>query len=242
MRSFFESLRVLFRQEGGKVLVIWPITDDKGANIIADIAWQVGRDSISPISGPIYQFEGLPKKNYFEVADITIRNLNNGESLESFGIVDDTSSQLFLDSETIGDFYSRIEQLVYKNNEEKWKILEKKVKPKVWILLPGDNINEVDRTVRSLTQGVENRVDVDRMCAYLDDLSNKSSYLNDWREKRSQAGFLFRFLDVRLFAVSPNLALSTARVYGSQSIKEKLKKPSESGRSCDLSPSTPGSE
>jgi energy-coupling factor transporter ATP-binding protein EcfA2 len=232
LRIFFEKLRVLFRTVEGQVLIIWPITDKEAAKEISDLAWAVGKDSISPNSGPIYKFIGLPKNHYFEVADDTIRSLNNGESLDSFGITKDISNNLLKDCNTIGHFYSKIEDIAIQINEKTWKILEEKVKPKVWILLPGDSSIELDRTVRSLTQGIESKVDIDRMCAYLDDESNPSAYLNDWRSRRVDAGFLFRFLDVRLFNISPNLALAAVRVYGTPSIKNVLNKKSETRKIC----------
>lgn len=232
LKAFFEKLRVLFRKKEGAVLVIWPITDSAGCDLISQIAWDIGRESISPVEGAVYRFEGLPKAEYFEVADETVRNLNNGESLDSFGITRDVANSILTDSKTIGDFYARIERLAYDLNEKTWKTLEEKVKPKIWILLPGDSLTEIDRTVKALTQGIESRVDVDRLLAYLDDESNESAYLNEWRQKRSHAGFLFRFLDVRLFSVSPNLALACARLYGDGPIKKALKKPSETKNVC----------
>jgi len=232
LKTFFEELRILFRKKEGQVLVIWPITNIESSEKIAKIAWEVGRDSICPVSGPVYAFKGLDKKLFFEVADDTIRNLNNGESLESFGISKEVADKLLVDSTTIGDYYAKIEQLSYNINEHAWKTLEQKVKPKIWILLPGDSLTELDRTVRYLTQGINNKIDIDRMCSYLDDVNNKSAYLNDWRSKRNQTGFIFRFLDVRLFYMSPNLALSAIRCYGSLNSKSKLNKKIENKKIC----------
>ena len=232
LRKFFEKLRVLFRTQEGQVLIIWPITDKEASQQISEIAWKVGKDSISPNSGPIYKFNGLPKQDYFDVAEDTIRSLNNGESLDSFGITREISTTLLKDCDTIGHFYSKVEDIAIEINEKTWKILEEKVKPKIWVLLPGDSSKELDRTVRSLTQGIDSKVDIDRMCAYLDDDSNPSAYLNDWRSRRADAGFLFRFLDVRLFGISPNLALAAARVHGNDIVKNSLKKKSESKKIC----------
>lgn len=232
LQAFFESLRILFRKPEGAVLIIWPITDRAACNLIADTAWEVGKESISPIEGPIYTFTGLPKKDYFEVADDTIRSLNNGETIESFGITKTATDSLLGGCNTIGSFYSQIEKLAYEVNESKWKILEKKVKPKIWIVLTGDSTTELDRTVRYLTQGIEGKVDIERVCAFLDDPENTSAYLNDWRKRRAEAGFLFRFLDVRLFHLSPNFVLSAIRVFGSDAAKEALNKKSESKSIC----------
>jgi energy-coupling factor transporter ATP-binding protein EcfA2 len=232
LRAFFEKIRVLFRKVEGQILLIWPITDRKAADIIGNIAWDVGKESISPNNGPIYEFTGLPKSDYFDVADDTIRSLNSGESLDSFGITREISQSLLTKASTIGEYYSQIETAAIEINEKTWKILEQKIKPKIWILLPGDSSTELDRTVKSLTSGIESKVDIDRMCSYLDDESNTSAYLNDWRARRSDAGFLFRFLDVRLFSISPNLALSSVRVYGDDNSKKALKKQSETASIC----------
>lgn len=232
LKIFFERLRVLFRKKEGAVLIVWPITDKASCDAISQIAWDIGRESISPVEGAVYNFEGLPKSEYFDVADETVRNLNNGESLDSFGITRDVADSILVNSNTIGDFYAKIERLAYELNEKAWKTLEEKVTPKIWILLPGDSLTEIDRTVKALTQGIESRVDVDRMLAYLDDESNESAYLNEWRQKRSHAGFLFRLLDVRLFSVSPNLALACARLYGDDSATKLLKKRSEAKNVC----------
>ncbi|MBL7903349.1 MAG: hypothetical protein JNK73_15225 [Bacteroidia bacterium] len=232
LQVFFESLRILFRKAEGAVLIVWPITDSVSCKLISDVAWEVGKESLSPTEGPIYNFIGLPKRDYFEVADDTVRSLNNGETIESYGITKAAAASLLSNCATIGSFYSQIEKLAYEMNESKWKILEEKVKPKIWIVLTGDSTTELDRTVRSLTQGIEGKVDIDRVCAFLDDPENTSAYLNDWRKRRAEAGFLFRFLDVRLFHLSPNFVLSAIRVFGSDTAKEALKKKTEQRSIC----------
>jgi len=85
LRNFFEELRFLFRRPEGNVLIIWPITDEESANDIGKLAWNVGRDSITPPDGAIYKFKGLDKKEFYNVADITSKNIN-GSNLESYGI------------------------------------------------------------------------------------------------------------------------------------------------------------
>lgn len=227
LKQFFENLRKLFRKEEGQVLLIWPITDQESANEIADIAWKIGKDSISPSTGVIYNFSGLNKSMYYEVADDTIRSLNNGESLDSYGVSEEIANDFLKNCNTIGQFYSEIENFVYELNKKSWKILEKKIKPKIWVLLTGDSTTELDRTVRSLTQGIDYKIDIDRMVAYLDDESNESAYLNSWRKRRADAGFLLRLLDVRLFYLPPNTSLAFARTYAIDSITTVLNKKSE---------------
>jgi hypothetical protein len=109
-KLFAESLRPLFREQVGQVVLIWPITATEEAKVIADAAWEIGRDSIvDVISHGLYSFAGLSKSQYYEVADLTVRNLIPSETLESFGLTEDkVQSQLAL-SDTTGEFYTRLE-------------------------------------------------------------------------------------------------------------------------------------
>lgn len=220
---FFEELRVLFREVEGEVLIIWPITDEVRAENYAKVAWNIGRESVVPLSGAIYHFKGLDKSLFYDVADTTTRNLNGGESLEAFGITKEGIASDILCVTTISEYYSIIEQKSFEINNKTWSVLEKRVIPKVWILLPGDDSTELDRTVRTLTQGTRNKIDIDRLCEYLDSPENKSMYLNAWRERRSSIAYLMRVFDVRVFEVNPRLALSAVRTFGNEEIKNLLK-------------------
>lgn len=227
LRDFFEELRFLFRKPEGRVLLIWPITDKDSAKTIGDLAWDVGRESLTPIDGATYNFIGLDKSEFYNVADITSKNIN-GANLESYGLTKEDTDKLLKKVETIGQYFSELEQFSIRLNCETEVFLKDKLIPKVWILLPGDEATEIDRTVKSLTQGIKNRIDIDRFIATLDDSTNKSAYLNDWRSKRNKAAYLMRLLDVRLFPVYPSLALASIRANGTNSVKNALKKKTES--------------
>lgn len=163
LRRSFESLRSLFRTVVGKVLVVWPITDLEAAKHISGIAWHIGRDSLLGTRANEYFFEGLPKESYVEVADITTRSLNAGENLESFGIGYDIAQDLARKSETIGEYYSRLNAMSAERNASTMRLLKARVRPHIWVVLPGDDLKELDRTVSSLTQGTRNRIDIDKM-------------------------------------------------------------------------------
>lgn len=225
LKVFFEELRVLFRKETGKVIIIWPITDSKAADYISLQAWNTARDSITPNKNP-FVFNGLPKTKFYEVADITCKSIN-GISLEAYGITKKQTEKLLKDCDTIGEFFSNLETLSSEISIRNENFLKDRLIPKVWILLPGDDPIEIDRTVKSLTQGLKNRIDIERFISTLDDEGNKSAYLNDWREKRDLAAFLMRLLDVRIIPVYPNASLSSIRAYGEGKITDTLKKKTE---------------
>ncbi|OXA73150.1 hypothetical protein B0A56_13490 [Flavobacterium columnare NBRC 100251 = ATCC 23463] len=225
LKVFFEELRVLFRKDKGKVIIIWPITDFQAAEHISLIAWNTARDSITQNKKP-FIFNGLPKDKFYEVADITCKGIN-GISLEAYGITKKQTDKLLKDCETIGEFFSNLETLSSEISLKNENFLKHKLIPKVWILLPGDDPIEIDRTVKSLTQGLKNRIDIDRFISTLDDNANKSAYLNDWRAKRDIAAFLMRLLDVRIIPIFPTVSLSSIRAYGDPKIIASLKKQNE---------------
>jgi hypothetical protein len=230
LKDFFEELRYLFRKDNGQCLIIWPITDFEMAEHISSLAWKTGRDSVTPQEKP-FHFKGLDKSYFYEVADVTSKNIN-GISLETYGITEEKANSILKNVDTIGQYFTELENLSVEISFHNDIFLKNKKIPKVWILLPGDDAVEVDRTVKSLTQGIKNKIDIDRFLATLDDSSNPSAYLNDWRSKRDIAAYLMRLLDVRIIPVYPNLALSCVRAFGDDSIKSNLHKKDETEKNA----------
>lgn len=229
LRVFFEELRRFFRTREGRVLIVWPITDERSAKLIQTTAWAVGSDSIVDFASQgRYNFTGLPKQSYFEVADITARSLNSGQGLEAFGLGNDVVLPMLQRSETISQFYSLLEAKSQELNNAFGDTLKERRLPSVWILVGGDDTRELSLTVANLTQGTEKRIDIDRMIAVLDAGDSTSGYLGEWRKKRHQVAFLLRHLDVRLFELTPNVAVSSIRTFGDAAITDKLKKKKES--------------
>lgn len=222
-KDFFESLRVLFRETHGQVVIAWPITDENSVKILSKAAWEIGRDSIvDVITKGIYGFEGVPRTSYYEIADLTTRNLEPGQTLETFGLTKEVTNSLIAESETIAEFYSRLEAKSAEINDTYKDILKEKVIPKVWILVGGDENQDLNLTVSTLTQGTEKQIDIDRVLKFLDDPSNDSAYLKDWQQRRQQVAFIMRRLDVRLFELPPNAGLAAIRLYGDDIAKAPL--------------------
>lgn len=232
VRLAFENLRSLFRTQDGRVLVVWPITDADKADNIANIAWEIGRDSLLGIRDRVYSFNGLARDHFTRVADATTRALNAGENLEAFGVGSSVAEELARQSETIGEFYSRLNAKSAERNASVLRLLRARTRPHVWVVVPGDDLKELDRTISSLTQGTRNRLDIDKIAEFLDDEDNKSAYLTDWRSRRADMAYLMRILDVRLFEFPPNAALAAIRCYGAEATKTRLQKKNETADNC----------
>lgn len=220
--EFLESLRVLFRKPEGAVVICWPLTDEKSAKLISETAWSIGRDSVVDVeSKGLYLFQGPPKSTYLNIADLTTRSLK-GDGLEAFGITAAEATPLISESETIAEFYSRLEAKAAEITGRYKDLLKDKPIPSVWILVGGDDSRELNLTVASLTQGTNKSIDIDRITKFLDSPDLDAAYLKEWKKKRSQIAFLMRLLDVRLFELPPNVALAAVRAYGDDDIKAPL--------------------
>jgi len=226
LKVFFEDLRAFFRTKDGKILIIWPITNEESCNMISKMVWDVGGDSITSHDGAIYNFKGLDKSVFYKVADITTQNLN-GVSLGEYGIEESDSKDIINNSDTIGHFFSKLQLKSAEINQNTESFLIEKEIPRVWILLPGDESTEIERTVASLTKGVKNQIDIEKLIALIDDDSKTNAYLNDWRQRREKAKFLLKLIDVRLFPIFPNHSISCVRTFGDQQLKIDLSKKTE---------------
>jgi hypothetical protein len=207
--QFFETLRVLFREEEGRVVVCWPITDVRRAEMLSAQAWAVGRDSVVDLNKGLYHFTGPTKTKFFDIADLTTRTLS-GQSLEVFGVTRDVGEPLAAASETISEFYTRLEAKSAEINGLYRDLLKDRPVPNVWVLVGGDSSKDLNLTVANLTAGTQNYVDIDQIVSYLDNPD-------------LDAAFLLRMLDVRVFELPPNVSLAAIRAFGAEDVRQTLK-------------------
>ena len=220
--NFLETLRILFRQPSGALVLCWPLTDEDTANLISQQAWKVGRDSVVDFASKgLYGFEGPSKAAYLEIAELTTKSLK-GDGLDAFGVTKDIAAPLALESETIAEFYSRLEAKAAEISGRYKDLLKDKVIPKIWILVAGDDSRGLNLTVASLTQGVGKAIDIDRITNFLDNPDGDAAYLKEWKKRRMQVAFLMRVLDVRLFELPANVALAAVRAFGEDDLKIPL--------------------
>lgn len=220
--QFFETLRVLFREEEGQVVVCWPITDVRRAEMLSTQAWAVGRDSVVDLNRGLYHFTGPTKSKFFDIADLTTRTLS-GQSLEVFGVTRDVGEPLAAASETISEFYTRLEAKSAEINGLYRDLLKDRPIPNVWVLVGGDSAKDLNLTVANLTAGTQNYVDIDQIVSYLDNPDLDAAYLKEWKKRRNQVAFLLRMLDVRVFELPPNVSLAAIRAFGPEDVRQTLK-------------------
>ncbi len=226
VEEMFSSLLETFREKYGKVLIIWPITNFESARQVSQTAWQVGRDSmVDSVSRGQFHFKGIPSDRYYDLADNTSRTLS-GDGLEAFGITKIDADQSLPGCQTISDYYANLDELADKNRDEIWSVLKEKTLAKLWVVLPGDDLKAVNATASALTQGTKNKIDIDLIGEFIDQSTNESIYVEEWRKRRGSLGHLLRTIDVRLFPLPPNVCLAAIRAFGTKELKMELKQQS----------------
>ncbi|MGU3456838.1 hypothetical protein ACLBV5_11050 [Brevundimonas sp. M1A4_2e] len=220
------ELLEVFREPAGQVLVLWPVTREVNARKIAEEAWITGSDSVVDKSTKgLFQFSGVPRADYYRLADTTCRTLT-GDSLEAFGVAEEDAVEMIAGSETIAMFYGSVNEAAEAIRGQTWSVLRQRVVPYLWVVLPGDSVSAVQATATELTQGTRSRIDVDLVGEFIDAPSNSSLYVEDWRARRGQLANLLRAVDLRLFSLPPNAALAAVRACGDKTLKDALKSPS----------------
>lgn len=211
-----------FRTKAGQCLILWTVTKKSSADQIAAEAWDAGRNSVTDLKTKgLYSFDGLEKSKYRGVADSTARSLT-GDGLDSFGLSIPETNHAMVGSDTIAEFYEKLNTRAQQIRGDAWSVLKEQVRPRLWIVVPADDPAAIEASVRSLTQGQRGRIDVDTLQEWVDDEANNANYAIQWRNIRHKMAHLFRILDVRLFEMYPNAAVSAVRAYGDIDLKPKL--------------------
>ncbi len=221
----FGSLLNVFREAEGAAVVLWPITKLESAKVVAEKAWVVGRDSMADESSQgQYHFRGVPKARYWDLADNTSRSLT-GDGLEAYGLTREISAQILPQCDTISDFFGRVTQQANVERDRTWSVLKVRSTPHLWIALPGDDLKLLNSTADALTQGIQSKIDIDKIGELIDQADNSIIYISEWKDRRGKLAHLLRAIDTRLFGIPPNVSVVAIRAFGDNSAKSKLRQP-----------------
>jgi hypothetical protein len=168
-----------------------------------------------------YIFKGVSKDKYWNLADNTSRTLT-GDGLEAYGVTKNMAPEITKECETISDFFGRVVSIANAERDKTWSILKARSTPHVWVALPGDNLSLLNGTADALTQGIQSKVDIDKIGELIDQADETTIYISEWRARRGQLAHLLRAIDVRLFGIPPNVSVAAVRAFGDPSTKAKL--------------------
>ncbi len=217
--SFFESLRALFRKIGPNALVVWPISLNDKARHLFTLAQSIGADSLIGSSTEPYEFTGPPVSQFYRIADDTARMFNDGAGLLEFGIDETIGSGVLSQARTLGQYYNKIIDHSNLLNDTVANVLREKPRPRVWIVVCGDEDTEVMSTVQALTFGNQRALDTSRFTAHVTERRKQAQYMKDWQALGPFMTYLLRSLDVKVIEVPPSLALTVVRGFGDDSAR-----------------------
>lgn len=219
----FGNLLNTFREPGGAAVILWPITKTDSANTVAEAAWVVGRDSMADESSRgQYHFQGVPKAKYWDLADNTSRSLT-GDGLEAYGLTKEIITTVLPSCDTISDFFGRVTQHANAEQDRTWSVLKARSTPHLWVALPGDDLKLLNATADALTQGIQSKVDIDKIGELIGQADESIIYVSEWKERRGKLAHLLRAIDTRLFGIPPNVSVAAIRAFGDAALKSKLK-------------------
>ena len=222
----FGNLLNTFREPGGAAVILWPITKRDSAKIVADAAWVVGRDSMADEgSKGQYHFQGVPKGKYWDLADNTSRSLT-GDGLEAYGLTKEVIDTVLPSCDTISDFFGRVTQYANAERDRTWSVLKVRSTPHLWVALPGDDLKLLNATADALTQGIQSKVDIDKIGELIDQADESTIYISEWKDRRGKLAHLLRAIDTRLFGIPPNVSVAAIRAFGDVTLKRKLRQTS----------------
>lgn len=182
----FGNLLNTFREPGGAAVILWPITKPDSANTVAEAAWVVGRDSMADESSRgQYHFQGVPKAKYWDLADNTSRSLT-GDGLEAYGLTKEILTTVLPSCDTISDFFGRVTQYANAERDRTWSVLKVRSTPHLWVALPGDDLKLLNATADALTQGIQSKVDIDKIGELIDQADENTIYISEWKDRRGK--------------------------------------------------------
>lgn len=145
--------------------------------------------------------------------------------MEAYGLTKGITAEFLPFCDTISDFFGRATQKATAERDRTWSVLKVRSIPHLWVALPGDDLKLLNATADALTQGIQSKVDIDKIGELIDQAEESIIYIAEWKERRGKLAHLLRAIDTRLFGIPPNVSVAAIRAFGDTALKAKLKQP-----------------
>ncbi|BAQ59713.1 hypothetical protein GM3708_118 [Geminocystis sp. NIES-3708] len=170
-----------------------------------------------------YNFPGISKDKYIEIAQETIRTLNPPYSISDYGINLDELKTWVENSHTIGKFIETIATRI-SDRRNQCKIRSQGKRDHVWIVYCCPDLQHYDHTyliIKGLVQDNENlKASPTKLVSSEDALSKH------WKQDQEWIKFVpaLNFLDIRLINMPIITVVTAALVYGDDKLLESFRK------------------
>ncbi|MGW5053151.1 hypothetical protein [Actinokineospora sp. NPDC004072] len=215
IEAAMHAINMFVRSDAGQDnLVAWPANRDDLAILLQDLANSLGGEALFGSSAPVLRFRGPSKGDYVQIAERTVAALNEGASLAAIGISLDLASELAEESETIGQFLSKIRSAARKAGKNVQGLMSTE-SYRVWTVVIAGTDTEGD--VAALTRGGQSLIDIDRLMT-----STEANVVLELKKNPDALGVLGTVLDARIIHVDLFTVLAVARSFGSDRLHKLM--------------------
>lgn len=216
------------RNQRVPLLVVIPTVDEQVARNWCDHASKIG-DLIPEQQlhegSRWYNFPGVPKEQYIDIASKTVRALNPPYDIVQFGISLDEMNTWVDTSSTIGRFIEVLANKISARRRAVSRMVPKIRNEHVWVVYCTPDLRHYDHTylvIDGFVQDNKMRLSPTKLVPSNAD----TSFFKSWRQSPQWARLVatINFLDVRLINFPIISAVTAALVYGDEQLLQSFKK------------------
>lgn len=196
-------------------LLVWPCNCDDLERILINLSEKIGADALLGIEKSSYRFTGPLKTQYIRIATQTIETLNEGATLVDLGISEERAKKLEKEVATIGKYLTLLRQEITKNQRNLEELLSRE-RFKMWTVVIA--VDEPEYEVSALTRGSLSQADITKLLS-----STEANIVQELKETPDKIGILGTVLDSKIIYLPITTALSIARKYADDDLREKMK-------------------
>ncbi len=212
------------RDKAVPMLFVVPTNDDTVARKWCQVAARIGGLAPTNLPGGLqwYDFPGVPKKKYIEIAEETVRVLNHSRNLTEFGFSPSELHTWVDTSDTIGQFMQTLSDKNVARRMATTQRLERRLR--VWVVYCCPDMIAYDQLYHRIDALVKDEdlvVAPDkliRLAAQDNAHSREYSQENEWAKLLTA----INFLDIRLINLSIVTIITAALTYGDPGLIESF--------------------
>lgn len=216
LEEWLHAINGFIRTERGeRALVVWPCNTDALRDRVVAIAAQVGGDALLGTDESALKFSGPDKSTFEKIAAATVSTLNQGAQFADLGIGEIRLNELSIAAETIGGFLGSLRKEIQKQKGFVDQLL-KLEQARLWIVVIAGN--EPSQAVAVLTRGSYAAFDIERLMS-----STDANIVKELKAHPEKLGILANSLDAKILHLPVLSALSIARAFATETLKERMK-------------------
>lgn len=216
LETWLHEINGFCRSSAGKnCLVVWPCNTDELRDRLVDLAKAIGGKALTGGGVGWHNFIGPEKEKWPRIATKTLGLANQGASLADVGMTSEQLETLKESSDTLGDYFSDIQDIVQAAQGEVENLVEKE-QCRLWVLVLAGN--EPAAEISGLTRGVDALIDTARLMS-----ATEANIVSELKKYPEKIGIVGTVLDARVTYLPVLSVTSIIRAFASNTLKARLK-------------------